>query len=114
MKQAKLVLTDSGGVQEETTCLGVPCVTIRENTERPVTSQCGTNIIAGVSERGIRDAIREQLVRKAQKMVPEKWDGKAGLRIFKVLLKKAWNRRLPSDVVRHSRLRAGPLCHGKV
>jgi UDP-N-acetylglucosamine 2-epimerase (non-hydrolysing) len=71
MKNAKLVLTDSGGVQEETTCLGVPCVTIRENTERSVTVTEGTNIIAGVNKDGIIDAIRYQLGREVKKNVPK-------------------------------------------
>lgn len=88
MKNARLVLTDSGGIQEETTCLGVPCVTIRENTERPVTVQSGTNILAGVRRRSIRDAIREQLGRNAQPQAPEKWDGKTGIRIVKALQKE--------------------------
>jgi UDP-N-acetylglucosamine 2-epimerase (non-hydrolysing) len=61
MQNATLVVTDSGGIQEETTCLGVPCVTVRENTERPVTVEVGTNILAGVSQRGIRKAVMRQL-----------------------------------------------------
>ncbi len=55
MKNACLVLTDSGGIQEETTCLAVACVTIRENTERPVSVKDGTNLIAGTSVSGIRE-----------------------------------------------------------
>ena len=58
MKNARLALTDSGGIQEETTCLGVPCVTIRENTERPVTVEHGTNMLAGTSAEGIRKSRR--------------------------------------------------------
>jgi len=96
MKHALLVLTDSGGIQEETTCLGVPCVTIRENTELPITAQCGTNIIAGVTEQGIRNAIRRQLARKTRKVAPEKWDGRAGLRIIKALVKEFRTRHLPT------------------
>jgi UDP-N-acetylglucosamine 2-epimerase (non-hydrolysing) len=86
MKHAGLVLTDSGGIQEETTCLGVPCVTLRENTERPVTVQSGTNVIAGVTKLEIRDAIRLQITSKTRNTVPAKWDGKAGLRIVDQLL----------------------------
>src|ERR1700691_3792603 len=85
MKNAALVITDSGGIQEETTCLGVPCVTVRENTERPITVSCGTNLIAGTKAEGIRKAIREQLSRTRGSRAPEKWDGRAGARIIEVL-----------------------------
>ena len=70
MKHAALVVTDSGGIQEETTCLGIPCVTVRENTERPVTVTSGTNIIAGTAREGIRAAIRRQLRRTPSGSVP--------------------------------------------
>lgn len=86
MKNAKLVVTDSGGIQEETTCLGVPCVTVRENTERPVTLKCGTNTLAGVRKEGIRQAVRSQLEKTFANQVPEKWDGKAALRIVEILV----------------------------
>ena len=89
MKNAGLVLTDSGGIQEETTCLGVPCVTIRENTERPVTVKHGTNVIAGTSSSGIRKAIARQMARKVKPCVPEKWDGKAAQRIIPILISSA-------------------------
>ena len=82
MKNAKVVITDSGGIQEETTCLGVPCVTIRENTERPVTVSHGTNIIAGVNKDNIIDAINKQIGREINKRIPELWDGKAAFRII--------------------------------
>jgi UDP-N-acetylglucosamine 2-epimerase (non-hydrolysing) len=85
MKKARLVLTDSGGIQEETTCLGVPCVTLRDNTERPVTVKHGTNIIAGTSSAKIRRAIARQLSRKIKPCIPEKWDGKAARRIVPIL-----------------------------
>jgi len=81
MQDARLVLTDSGGIQEETTCLGVPCVTLRENTERPVTVKRGTNVIGGTSSAGIRQAIAHQLARTVTPCVPEMWDGKAAERI---------------------------------
>ncbi len=76
MSNADLVVTDSGGIQEETTCLGVPCVIARENTERPVTATVGTNILAGVTKQGIRAAIRRQLNAATASTVPEKWDAK--------------------------------------
>jgi UDP-N-acetylglucosamine 2-epimerase (non-hydrolysing) len=86
MKNARLVVTDSGGIQEETTCLGVPCVTVRDNTERPITVTRGTNVIAGTAAPGIRSAIRAQLRRRAAAVVPEKWDGNAAARIIDILL----------------------------
>ena len=86
MKHASLVITDSGGIQEETTCLGIPCVTVRENTERPVTVNCGTNCIAGTTREGIRSAIREQFASLGTRRgIPEKWDGRSGDRILEVL-----------------------------
>jgi UDP-N-acetylglucosamine 2-epimerase (non-hydrolysing) len=86
MKNAALVITDSGGIQEETTCLGTPCVTVRENTERPVTLTTGTNVLAGVTSGGIRRAIRCQLESPRRGSIPQNWDGNAALRITKVLL----------------------------
>jgi UDP-N-acetylglucosamine 2-epimerase (non-hydrolysing) len=85
MKHARLVVTDSGGIQEETTCLGIPCVTVRENTERPVTVEFGTNVIAGTDEAGIRAGIRQQMRRRAGGSAPAKWDGQAAARIVDVL-----------------------------
>jgi UDP-N-acetylglucosamine 2-epimerase (non-hydrolysing) len=85
MKHASLVITDSGGIQEETTCLGVPCVTVRENTERPVTLTHGTNLLAGVRREGIREAVRRQLGRTFANEVPENWDGKSACKIVNVL-----------------------------
>lgn len=87
MANARLVLTDSGGIQEETTILGIPCVTIRENTERPVTISEGTNILGGVGKAGIIQAAMEALNGngRAEKR-PEGWDGKASERIIGILL----------------------------
>lgn len=87
-KDARVVLTDSGGLQEETTALGVPCVTIRENTERPITVDVGTNVLAGTTRKGILKAYEESLQKKARASVPPKWDGKASERIWKVLAKQ--------------------------
>ena len=79
---ARLILTDSGGLQEEATVLGVPCVTLRQNTERPVTVEVGANHVAGNEPNNIRNAIRTVLsVNGRQTRIPEYWDGKASDRI---------------------------------
>ena len=88
MKNARIVVTDSGGVQEETTALGIPCVTVRDNTERPVTVELGTNILAGTRCIGIRQAIQRQLAMRGKKQIPEMWDGRAGARIVGILADK--------------------------
>jgi len=86
-KDAALVMTDSGGLQEETTALGVPCITIRENTERPITIEMGTNILGGTRRETILEAYRRSLDRKGQRFaVPPKWDGRAAERIWKILM----------------------------
>ena len=85
-KDAKVVLTDSGGIQEETTALGVPCITIRENTERPITVSEGTNVLVGTDpDRIIAEA--ERVLRGEGKAgrVPELWDGQAARRIVDIL-----------------------------
>ena len=84
--QSAVVLTDSGGIQEETTVLGVSCLTIRENTERPVTIECGTNRLAGTSKTSILNAWHEFLHEsKKEHRIPPFWDGKAGERCHAVL-----------------------------
>jgi len=88
MKHARLVVTDSGGIQEETTALGVPCVTVRNNTERPVTLTVGTNMLAGTRRNTIQMAIQRQLGFRWTKEIPEKWDGRAGQRIVHILADK--------------------------
>lgn len=85
MKHARIVVTDSGGIQEETTALGVPCVTVRENTERPVTVEIGTNILAGTTRGPIQQAIQQQLAVSGSRTLLEKWDGLASGRIVQVL-----------------------------
>jgi len=85
-KDAEAVLTDSGGLQEETTALGVPCVTIRENTERPVTIEMGTNVLGGTTKESILHAYRESLGKAGKGSVPPYWDGKASERIWDVLI----------------------------
>ncbi len=86
MTHAAIVVTDSGGIQEETTCLGVPCVTVRENTERPVTVTKGTNVIAGITRETITEVIQSQMNRSVSGQIPEKWDGHAASRIVDVLI----------------------------
>jgi UDP-N-acetylglucosamine 2-epimerase (non-hydrolysing) len=84
--RAHIVLTDSGGVQEETTVLGVPCLTLRENTERPATVDHGSNQVVGVNPDRILRAARLALQKPAhQFQVPPLWDGKAASRIVAIL-----------------------------
>lgn len=87
LAKARLVLTDSGGLQEETTALGVPCITLRENTERPITVSQGTNTIVGTDIARIRAAVEETLASGGKRgRVPELWDGHAAERIRQVIL----------------------------
>jgi UDP-N-acetylglucosamine 2-epimerase (non-hydrolysing) len=89
MQNARLILTDSGGIQEETTYLGIPCITIRENTERPVTIDLGTNILVGPHAEGIIEETNKILAGHGKKgQVPELWDGHAAERIVKILAEK--------------------------
>jgi UDP-N-acetylglucosamine 2-epimerase (non-hydrolysing) len=86
MAEARLVLTDSGGIQEETTALGVPCLTLRDTTERPVTVSEGTNRLVGAEPDAIRAEARKILEGDPKRgRVPEKWDGRAARRIVDVL-----------------------------
>jgi UDP-N-acetylglucosamine 2-epimerase (non-hydrolysing) len=83
---ARMVFTDSGGLQEETTVLGVPCITLRHNTERPITCEVGTNFIAGSGRDSILRHAAAVLNGAARPgTVPEKWDGRAAERIVKIL-----------------------------
>jgi UDP-N-acetylglucosamine 2-epimerase (non-hydrolysing) len=82
--KAKLILTDSGGVQEESCILGVPCVTMRENTERPETIEVGSNLLAGIDESRILDSV-ECMLNKEAKWTNPFGDGKAAERIIKIL-----------------------------
>ena len=89
MKNAELVITDSGGIQEETTYLGVQCLTVRENTERPVTINIGTNQLVGIDISTIKNAANEVLDGKIKKGgVPKLWDGKTAERIVSILMEK--------------------------
>jgi UDP-N-acetylglucosamine 2-epimerase (non-hydrolysing) len=82
MKDARAVITDSGGIQEETTALGVPCLTVRDNTERPITVSEGTNTLVGSSPRALLTAVDELNDSGGKRgRVPDLWDGKAAGRI---------------------------------
>ena len=86
---ARLVLTDSGGIQEETTVLGVPCLTLRTNTERPVTVEQGTNTLVGLDPSKIIEAAKtaiDQARSKTSPRIPELWDGQAAGRIVDILV----------------------------
>jgi len=85
-KHAKLVITDSGGIQEETTVLGVPCLTVRENTERPVTVTMGTNILVGRDAPKLKREVSCILRNELKKgKIPPLWDGNAGARIANII-----------------------------
>lgn len=95
MAGAKLVLTDSGGIQEETTALGIPCLTLRENTERPITVEEGSNTVVGTSPERILAAYDDILATGGKAgRIPELWDGQAAVRIADQL--KAWLAGRPS------------------
>lgn len=88
MREARVVLTDSGGIQEETTALGVPCITLRENTERPITVEQGTNTIVGTDADRILAAYSAVMSGEGKAgRVPELWDGNAAQRIVEVINK---------------------------
>jgi UDP-N-acetylglucosamine 2-epimerase (non-hydrolysing) len=88
LSRAKVVLTDSGGLQEETTALGVPCLTLRQTTERPITMEQGTNTLVGVDRRMILASVKAILKGEGkQGRMPELWDGHAAERITADLYK---------------------------
>jgi UDP-N-acetylglucosamine 2-epimerase (non-hydrolysing) len=88
--RATVVITDSGGIQEETTYLGVPCLTVRENTERPVTVSMGTNVLVGRDPGKLRQELAKVLAGEAKKgTIPPLWDGKAGERIADILVEQS-------------------------
>lgn len=87
MSNSKLVLTDSGGLQEETTALGIPCITLRENTERPITVTEGTNTIVGCDSELIKSTALDALTTGGKSgRIPDMWDGKTAHRIADVLI----------------------------
>ncbi len=84
--RATVVITDSGGIQEETTYLGVPCLTLRENTERPITVSMGTNVLVGRDPEKLRSELARILAGRAKKgTIPPLWDGRAGERIAAIV-----------------------------
>ncbi len=88
-KDAVCVFTDSGGLQEETTVLGIPCFTIRENTERPITIKEGTNVLVGCSGDSILQAFRDlKDDGKKEGKIPELWDGISAERIVDIKVNK--------------------------
>jgi UDP-N-acetylglucosamine 2-epimerase (non-hydrolysing) len=88
-KDAEMVLTDSGGLQEETTALGVPCITLRENTERPITVEEGTNVLAGTNPQRVIDEAKKIMRGEGkQGHRPHLWDGNAAQRIVAILAKE--------------------------
>ncbi|MBI3579818.1 MAG: UDP-N-acetylglucosamine 2-epimerase, partial [Ignavibacteriales bacterium] len=86
MEHSQLVLTDSGGIQEETTYLGIPCLTVRENTERPITVEIGTNQLCGLDvDRIIRASFEVFDGKTKHGSIPEFWDGNTAERIAAIL-----------------------------
>lgn len=92
MSDAAAVFTDSGGIQEETTVLGIPCFTLRQNTERPVTVQLGTNVLAGTTRESILGAWTRHGLRRPQARVPDLWDGQAAQRCLEAIRGEFLNR----------------------
>lgn len=87
--RAAVVITDSGGIQEETTYLGVPCLTLRHNTERPVTTEIGTNILVGNDTSKLRSEVSQILAGNAkQGRIPPLWDGQASERIAEIIVQE--------------------------
>lgn len=87
VKNAKLIITDSGGIQEECTYMGVPCVTAREDTERPTTIDIGTNYLGGTDFQNLDGLINGVLEKPKKGSIPRYWDGKTAERIVKIILK---------------------------
>lgn len=87
VKQSKAVITDSGGITEETTVLGIPCMTLRDNTERPETVEQGTNVLVGTNPKAIEPTLQKVFSGEWKKgKTPQKWDGNSANRIVKELL----------------------------
>ena len=88
VENAKAVITDSGGITEETTVMGIPCMTLRNNTERPETVRIGTNELIGTDPKAIKPAMDKLFAGNWKKgAIPEMWDGKTAERIVSILTK---------------------------
>ena len=99
-KDATLVLTDSGGLQEETTALKIPCITMRENTERPITAECGSNELVGIDTEKMFALVNNALAGKwKESTIPEMWDGRASERIIERLFIKEIRKELIIDFI---------------
>ncbi len=85
LDQAKVVMTDSGGIQEETTVLGVTCLTLRDNTERPITCEIGTNRLVGTDPLIVISALDEVWENPPEGKIPDGWDGNASQRVADLL-----------------------------
>jgi len=97
-RRATVVITDSGGIQEETTYLGIPCLTLRSNTERPVTVTVGTNTLIGSDTGRLHSELDKMLDGKAKSgTIPPLWDGNAGERIAEILCQLPFNRNLDAQ-----------------
>ena len=93
VERAKAVVTDSGGITEETTVMGVPCITLRDNTERPETCTVGTNELIGTDPKAIKPALDKLFAGEWKKgAIPELWDGHTAERIVKILAGLSINR----------------------
>ena len=89
IKNCFAVITDSGGISEETTVLGIPCFTLRNNTERPETQTIGTNTLVGTSVINLERVFTDFLIQGPKSSrIPDLWDGKASERIIDILLAK--------------------------
>jgi UDP-N-acetylglucosamine 2-epimerase (non-hydrolysing) len=94
ISSAKIALTDSGGIQEETTILKVPCLTLRENTERPITAELGSNQVVGTDSDKIVQAYRKVIDgNQREPQIPPLWDGRAAERIVNILVEKLIDRK---------------------
>ena len=98
--QATVVITDSGGIQEESTYLGVPCLTVRENTERPITVSMGTNVLVGRNPEKLRTELSRVLAGEVKKgSVPPLWDGRTGERIADIVVGQPSLKALPGQLL---------------
>jgi UDP-N-acetylglucosamine 2-epimerase (non-hydrolysing) len=90
VKNCRMVITDSGGIQEETTYLRVPCITMRENTERPSTITLGTNMLVGSNTGKLLRAVEQVMLNSHKKgMIPPLWDGRASIRVIETILSES-------------------------